>query len=667
MFAKIIIFKKAGQFDDPLIYGVPLPMEPEIRRGKSVVAPLGLRKIKGMVVGLVRELPPDRDPAKIRELISFCEEGDIPEHFVLLAERLSGYYRTSMTHALRLMVPAAVWKSKAEKKTGKKKETTYEAPEYSIFPLELTRKKLTADQETALRQIRDSGKPVLLHGVTGSGKTEVYLHLILDAVRAGKQAILLVPEIALTPQMVDYFKEYFGGHIALFHSRMTETKRAAEWRKAGSGYAPLIIGSRSAVFAPVPDPGLMIIDEEHEWTYKQESAPYYETAHVAEMLIRLTGAKFVMGSATPRIESLQKTRTGEYLYLGLPERVNKKAMPGISVIDLRDEFKQKNFSVFSRRLQNKIKEKLAAKEQVILFVNQRGFARAVTCRDCGYTETCPHCEVALKLHGGRPAGQKLLCHYCGFTKEPPLLCPNCRSPYIRHVGVGTERVEEEAKRLFPEARTIRADSDTTGNKEGFEPIYRKFKEGQYDILIGTQMVAKGLDFPRVSLIGIILADIGLHIPDFRSHERLFQLITQVSGRCGRAERQGEVVLQTYQPEHFAIQKASVYDYGAFAENELKFRRELQYPPFGRIIKFTVVGSDAEKLKKHIEVEKEILEDIFRANGLDFKIVSAPALIPRLSGRYYYHVLLRAENPHLIFNHWKPPKGWRIDVDPVHTV
>ncbi len=301
-------------------------------------------------------------------------------------------------------------------------------------------------------------------------------------------------------------------------------------------------------------------------------------------------------------------------------------------------------------------------------MNQRGMARAVVCRDCGYTEKCPNCDVALKLHGGiRPQDQKLVCHYCGFTKSPPLTCPSCHSPYIKHMGIGTERVEEEARRMFPEARIMRADSDTTKAKEGFEPIYRAFMERKFDILVGTQMVAKGLDFDGVTLIGIMLADIGLHIPDFRSHERLFQIITQVSGRAGRAEKKGEVVLQTYQPEHFAIQRAAFYDYDDFAESELKYRKELGYPPFARMIKFTVVGSDAEKLRKHIEVEQEILEDIFKVNSLDFKILSAPALIPKLSGQYYYHVLIRAENPHVIFNHWKPPKGWRVDVDPIHTV
>ena len=310
------------------------------------------------------------------------------------------------------------------------------------------------------------------------------------------------------------------------------------------------------------------------------------------------------------------------------------------------------------------------------------------CRDCGYTEECPHCEVSLKYHRSNQErrtnteirnssfdlrsssfnsqGGSLICHYCGFSKALSISCPECKSPHIKHVGVGTQRVESEVESLFPVARVIRADKDTTSTKEGFEPIYKAFKKGMYDVLVGTQMVAKGLDFSNVSLIGIILADIGLHLPDFRSHERIFQLITQVSGRCGRGDTGGSVVLQTYQPDNFAIQSASKNEYEEFIESELNFRKKLSYPPFHGLIKFTVVGRDLEKLKEHIQVESEILEDIFNVNNLPFKIVSAPAMISKIADRYYYHVLIRAEKPHVIFDHWKVPKYWRIDVDPIHT-
>jgi primosomal protein N' (replication factor Y) (superfamily II helicase) len=343
------------------------------------------------------------------------------------------------------------------------------------------------------------------------------------------------------------------------------------------------------------------------------------------------------------------------------------ALPTVKIVDLREEFKRKNFSIFSSALYTAIQDRLKKKEQIILFVNQRGVARAVLCRDCGQALLCPHCEVSLTLHGGSyGSSQYLLCHYCSYKANLSLSCPQCGSVNIRHAGIGTERVEEELFKTFPEARVIRADKDTTSDKLGFSPIYEAFKTGQYDILVGTQMVAKGLDFPRVTLIGIMLADIGLHIPDFRSHERLFQLITQVSGRAGRGQDVGEVVLQTYQPQHHAIRMAAAYEYEEFAQSELAFRKRLSYPPFSHLIKFIVTGADADQLKKQVQVEKEVLEDIFKVNQMPVTIVTAPAMIPKIGGTYYYHVLLRSPEPHRIFERWKPPKGWRIDIDPVHT-
>ncbi|MCK5610958.1 primosomal protein N', partial [Candidatus Pacearchaeota archaeon] len=346
----------------------------------------------------------------------------------------------------------------------------------------------------------------------------------------------------------------------------------------------------------------------------------------------------------------------------------REYLPTIQIVDLREEFKKRNFSIFSLVLQNKIKERLENKEQVILFVNQRGMASAVVCRDCGYTERCPHCEVSLKLHRyyQNTAGERLVCHYCNYSKAPELLCTECQSPYIKHMGVGTQRVEEDLKKMFPDVRTVRADRDTTASGEGFAGIYRDFLDHQYDVLIGTQMIAKGLDFAKVSLIGIVLADVGLHIPDFRSSERLFQIITQVSGRCGRREKSGEVILQTYNPDHSTFKKVASYDYKGFIEKELEMREELNYPPFNQMIKFTVVGDDPKKLTNHIQTEQEVLEDIFKVNNLPVKILSAPALIPKMSNRYYYHVLLRAEDPTIIFKHWKIPRGWRVDIDPIHT-
>jgi primosomal protein N' (replication factor Y) (superfamily II helicase) len=553
-------------------------------------------------------------------------------------------------------------------------------------PLKNPDKTLVSEQEAAIGQMRDSEKPVLLHGITGSGKTEIYLRRILDAMVKGRQSVLLVPEIALTPQMINYFKDYLGDRIAVFHSKLSDGQRANEWWKVKTGYAALAIGSRSAIFAPADDLGLIILDEEHEWTYKQESSPYYETHRIAEEMRVLYGAELIFGSATPRAETYYKAMKGEYTYVRLAERIHKSGLPKIEIVDLRDEFKKRNFSIFSLSLQNKIRDRLAKNEQVILFVNQRGLANAVVCRDCGYTEKCPNCDIALKLHrsynndttkqrhdetttrrnNDTTKSEKLVCHYCNYLKMPNLVCPECRSPYIKNVGVGTQRVEEEAKMLFPGARVTRADSDTTGSAEGFGPIYHDFMAHKYDILVGTQMVAKGLDFSKVSLIGIVLADVGLHIPDFRSSERLFQILTQVAGRCGRRDDPGEVILQTYNPEHPTIRKAANHEYDGFIESELRSRSQLNYPPFNKIIKFTVTGENSDKLAEEIKTEQESLEDIFKTNNLKFRILSAPAMNPKMSNRYYYHVLISAEDPSIIFRHWHPPKGWRTDVDPVHT-
>ena len=724
-YASIIVFKKGGEFTDVLTYGIPSALEPECEPGQFVHIPFRNRLERGIIVAVTDQPSLDFSPEKLKSIESVISGFRLFAHQIELAHFIATYYHTHLTRALRLMIPKVIWegrfkipeqvsysliateeslrgakqiavcdvlkahsgympefllKQKVPGVTGTtlstlvKRGVIQKAMKPAYLPYsqdssisELLLKTLTPEQEEAFKTIQTAFKPVLLHGVTGSGKTEVYLRVILEAIEQGKQAILLVPEIALTPQMIDYFRGIFGERIALFHSHLSEGERATSWWKVYTGFSPLVIGSRSAIFAPVQNPGAVILDEEHEWTYKQESSPYYETFRVAEQLKAQQGCTLILGSATPRLESYYKAKQELYEYVLLNDRVQQTAMPIIHTVDLREEFKKKNFSIFSLLLQKKIKERLAAREQIILFVNQRGLARAVVCRDCGYTEVCPHCEISLKYHRFGGSGHVLICHYCGFKKDPPVTCPTCQSSYIKYMGVGTQRVEEEIKRLIPSARVIRADRDTTMTKNSFEKIYHSFLNHEYDVLIGTQMVAKGLHFLKVGLIGIILADVGLHIPDFRSHERLFQLITQVAGRCGRGEMAGEVVLQTYQPDHFAITHAARYEYNAFAEKELGYREELRYPPFSRLIKFTVVGSDLETLKRHIREEQEVLEDIFTLNNLAFKITSAPAMIPKMADRYYYHVLVRGKNPEIIFNHWHVPKGWRPDIDPIHTV
>jgi len=752
-FAQVVILKKSGGFDDELIYSVSGNIESECSEGCFAEIPFRSNNLIGVITKIENDFK-DLALDKIKPISRVIKSCSLNPKQIEIARFIASYYKTAMGRALKLFLPKQIWNGNVKPPSeviyrtissessvkGQKQKTfidairengggashdflkklnispatiksliekaviqKYEVPLFkqhdaSTNIVKEPEKILTPDQVELLKVIENADKPVLLHGITGSGKTEIYLRRILKILQKGKQVIYLVPEIALTPQTINYFKDYVGDNVAIFHSKLSDGQRTREWWRVKNGSANLIIGSRSAIFAPVSDLGLIILDEEHEWTYKQESAPYYETHRIAEEMRELWNAELILGSATPKAESYEKAKKGQYIYLELKERINKAQLPHIQIVDLRDEFKKRNFSIFSHLLQNKIKDRLEKKEQIILFVNQRGLANAVVCRECGYTEKCPNCDISLKLHRNlikskienrtsnynmdvntnfdfrsskfdfkqHKPQEKLICHYCNYSKEPPLVCPQCRSPYIKNIGVGTQRVEEDVKRLFPEARVVRADKDTTENSEGFSPIYKDFLEHKYDILIGTQMVAKGLDFSKVSLIGIILADIGLHIPDFRSSERLFQILTQVSGRCGRSDKPGEVILQTYNPEHPTIKKVANYEYSDFIENELKTRSQLGYPPFNKMIKFTVVGSDQNKLSEHIKAEQEVLEDIFSVNSLAVKIISAPAMMPKMANQYYYHVLLRSENPDVVFKHWKPPKGWRIDVDPVHT-
>ncbi|QQR84174.1 primosomal protein N' [Candidatus Peregrinibacteria bacterium] len=424
-------------------------------------------------------------------------------------------------------------------------------------------------------------------------------------------------------------------------------------------------------FRPYDRLGLVIIDEEHEWTYKQESTPYYSAHWVATELCVRTQSSLVFGSATPALERYFSAQQGDYLYVSLPHRINESALPVIQVVDLREEFKKRNFSIFSLALQQAIRERLERREQVILFVNQRGLANAVVCRDCGFTEQCDRCDISLKFHRldsqvGLEARERLMCHYCGRIKPVPLVCPVCQSSYIKYIGVGTQRVENDLKSLFPSVRTLRADRDTTQQKNGFDPIYQQFLHHEADVLIGTQMIAKGLDFKNVTLIGAILADVGLHLPDFRGGERLFQLMTQVAGRCGRGEIPGQVLLQTYTPDHPVIQHLAVGDYSDFAKQELTHRSYFNYPPFERLIKCTVVGTSSDALGAHVAQEIALLQDLLAAHSLPLTLSDAPALIPKMANRYYHHVLIQGQNPNLIFNYWTPPKHWRVDVDPVHT-
>ncbi|MDB6108534.1 MAG: priA [Pedosphaera sp.] len=486
----------------------------------------------------------------------------------------------------------------------------------------------------------------LLHGVTGSGKTEIYLQAIAHALEQGKGAIVLVPEISLTPQTVERFKARFSSGplqtlVAVLHSHLSAGERHDEWHKIRQGRARIVIGARSAIFAPVDPLGLIIVDEEHEHTYKQEESPRYHARDVAIVRGQMEGAVVVLGSATPSMESFYNCGRGKYTLLEMLERVDNKKMPIVRVIDMRQAMRRgKTIPIFSPQLKEAITQRLERKEQTILFLNRRGFSTSLQCPLCGFVAECPNCSVSLTYH--RKA-QTLCCHVCGHTAPVPSLCPNekCKNPQIRYAGLGTERVEDALVKLFPEARIKRMDSDALKRKDDFRRILGDFRVGKIDILLGTQMIAKGLHFPNVTLVGIIYADLALHMPDFRAAERTFQLLTQVSGRAGRGDVEGEVFVQAFTPFHPAIQYARRHDFGGFYEQEIEFREQLKYPPLSRVAMLTLKGRNEEKVKLSADHLRRELEKGLA--GLKDLIIAGPAPAPlaRAESLYRYQIMLRA--------------------------
>ncbi|MEO6197470.1 MAG: primosomal protein N', partial [Dehalococcoidia bacterium] len=536
---------------------------------------------------------------------------------------------------------------------------------------------LTPDQSSATSEIiraldaPDAGGTFLVHGVTGSGKTEVYLAALEHALSLGRRGIVLVPEIALTPQTIRRFAERFPGEIAVLHSELSPGEQHDIWHEISVGRYKAVVGPRGALFAPMPDLGLVIIDEEHEWTYKQQDgSPHYHARRTAEELCRLSGAVLVLGSATPDVETYFRADEGPLKLLSLPQRlvrspggVQPGPLPEVQIVDLREELKVGNRSIFSRSLTGEIQSALDASEQVILFLNRRGTASFVQCRDCGYTPECRSCAVALTYHEPDP---RLVCHYCNRRYPPATACPECGGNRLRQIGLGTERVEEEVHRQFPKARTVRWDRDMTRGKGAHEAILARFLAHDADVLIGTQMVAKGLDIPLVTLVGVISADIALHIPDIRAGERAFQLLEQVAGRAGRGERPGRVIIQTYTPDHYAIEAASRHDYPALYAAEIELRRRLGYPPFGRLARLTFVHTgkefaqrEAARLAHHLRSERER-----RAMPNLDVLGPSPALIPRVRSRWRWNVVLRGADPAMLLGDQTLPRGWSVDIDPI---
>ena len=499
---------------------------------------------------------------------------------------------------------------------------------------------LTAEQAEAAKPIHqavsdDKHETFLLHGVTGSGKTEIYLQTIDHVLQKGKEAIVLVPEISLTPQMVQRFKERFGSNVAVLHSGLSTGEKYDEWRKIHRKEVKLVVGARSAVFAPFENLGMIIIDEEHESSYKQEEMPRYHAKDVAIERAGRHQCPVVLGSATPSLESYARAKKGVYTLLTLKRRVNQQQLPHVSLIDMREELRNGNRSMFSEELMLRLKEVLERKEQAVLFLNKRGYSSFVMCRDCGYVEQCPHCEISFTYHRFQ---KRLKCHYCGHEAPVPAECPECHSEHIRYFGTGTQRVEEELTKVLPEARVIRMDVDTTSRKGAHEKLLTSFGNKEADILLGTQMIAKGLDFPDVTLVGVLSADTSLHIPDFRSSEKTFQLLTQVSGRAGRHEKAGSVIIQSYTPSHYSIELTKQHDYEAFYEQEMLHRRHQSYPPFYFLAMVTV---SHEEVTKAAHVTDKIVQ-FLKMNCAPNTRILGPAASPiaKIKDRYRYQCVIK---------------------------
>ncbi|HSR88635.1 MAG TPA: primosomal protein N' [Pontiella sp.] len=513
--------------------------------------------------------------------------------------------------------------------------------------MELLRTKpfsLMAEQQTALETINaamDLEKPgtVLLHGVTGSGKTEVYLQAIQHALDQGKGAIVLVPEISLTPQTVDRFRSRFGDCVAVLHSSLSEGERHDEWHRIRNGEARIAIGARSALFAPVENPGLIVVDEEHEPTYKQDESPRYNARDVAVMRGHLENCCVVLGSATPSLESFANVKNGRYVLAEMLQRVDDRSMPLMRVVDMRIEAeKEGRPHIFSRELVQGIYDRLGSREQVILFLNRRGFSSSLQCEQCGYVAECSACSVSMTYH---KRVHKLLCHICGAEEPVPSACPDCNDPEFRYAGMGTEKIEEVLEKLCPNARVARMDSDTMRRKDSYRTVLDRFRTGKIDILLGTQMIAKGLDFPNVTLVGVLYADMSLHMPDFRAGERTFQLLTQVAGRAGRGEKAGEVIVQAYTPHHPAIQAARRLDYDGFCSQDLEFRKELSYPPFSHLVLLTFKGESEMDVIAAADGFSAQLQSVLPESVIHSPPVPAP--LARAKGHYRYQIMLRCEH------------------------
>ena len=687
MYAKVIVDIARSEADKIFEYSCP----DTLKAGSRVKVPFGGRIIEGFVID-VSPLSSYENVKPVAEILD--EEPALTQECFSLMESIARRYRVPKAVVLRLFIPSemrrgrvhaayrnfAVYtgaditlpasaKKQAEALTYLKEhgEGDYAAlcdsfgrgavnalkekgaleierrkqtrSPFTGLPSAVGEKTLTPAQERAIGEIYSSDKSThLLHGVTGSGKTEIYLNVIAREIRAGRTAVFLVPEISLTPQMLSQLRGRFGNLAAILHSGLSAGERFDEWCRLRSGEAKIAVGARSAVFAPLENIGAIIVDEEHDASYVSESAPRYSTIEIAKMRAEYNGAKLILGSATPSIESYVKAVEGETGLITLTERINKKPLPEIIIADMRKEVKRGNNTAFSSALREELAETLAGGNQAIIFLNRRGYSRTVLCRDCGYVAKCEHCDVALTYHSEENC---LKCHYCGTKYRMLTACPECGGKHVLYNGTGTQRVVADLKQLFPSARILRMDNDTVSGKDGHYSILKKFSEKQADILVGTQMIAKGHDFPAVTLVGILDADMSLHFSDYRSGERTFQLITQVAGRSGRAGEAGRVVLQTCSPENYILRYAVAYDYKGFFENEIALRKATGFPPYSVICRVMVTGEDGERTLETLKKVYFAIEKLRGETPGEFIFLNKMhSPIKKIQGKLRYQVLMR---------------------------
>ena len=699
MFAQVIVDISHTEVDKVFEYKIPSDLQ--VFLGSRVLVPFGNKRIEGIVTDITRDCK--YDESKVKEIISVLESTPaLTKETLALANQVSKTCHVTKALSLRLFLPVEMRKGKVREQfivyyklregidfekaiqclrssAKKQRDLLYYLQEKGsekssllteqfgasavkgalnkgfLISEKLKRQRtpyqglsredkvitLTEKHQQAIESVQNSKKTTtLIFGVTGSGKTEIYLDLIDKTIKKQKTAIMLVPEISLTPQMLTQLRRRFGDNAAILHSGLSAGERFDEWWRIRTGEAKIVIGARSAIFAPVENLGLIVVDEEHDGSYISESSPRYSTIEVATFRAKYNDAKLVLGSATPSVESYLKTTNGEYNLVILTDRINKKALPIVETIDMKKEIRAGNISPFSRALKYELEECLNKGNQAIIFLNQRGYSRSVICTECGHVQKCSSCDVSLTYH---KEDDSLLCHYCGAKYKMIKACTECGGVKLRYSGSGTEKVVTELKELFPQAKILRMDRDTTQTKEGHFKILNEFSQKKADILVGTQMVAKGHDFPYVTLVGILDADMSLHFSDFRSSERTFQLLTQVSGRSGRAEEAGKVVLQTYMPDNPTLIRAINYDYKGFFEQEISVRKATAFPPFADIIRVLISASDDEVALNGTKQVYQELQKIYnekRDKFFFFGCMKAP--LKKLQGKFRYQVLMRIE-------------------------